>query len=95
MIEETYYDEYESAATTERLHIGAIVASAADQLLPARPAPLIAALLFIVAGAIKLGWELRGLWGPIYDNRGWGALVVFSIVGSVYMVNYCNHHTGE
>lgn len=70
--------------------IAASLADTLDQLLPARPGLMIGALLFIVAGAVKLGWELRGLWGPLVDNRGWAALVVFSIVGSVFMVNYSN-----
>jgi hypothetical protein len=93
---EQYIDEYAEAPATERLEskplhaqAGAIAASLGE-LLPARPAPMIGALLLIVAGALKLGWELRGVWGPVYDNRGWGALVVFSIVGSVLMVNYSN-----
>jgi hypothetical protein len=66
------------------------LASIIDSVIPARPGVLIIALLLIVAGAFKLGWEARGLWGPVYDQRGWAALVVFSIVGSCYMVNYCN-----
>ena len=66
-----------------------------DVYLPQDARPLTAALLFIVAGAVKFGWELRGLWGPLYDERGWAALVVFAIVGSVYMVNYCNARRGR
>jgi len=46
----------------------------------------------IVAGAVKLGWELRGVWGPIVDNRGWAALLVFAVIGSAMLVNRQNRH---
>lgn len=57
-----------------------------DTYLPARPLPILLAVLIIAAGAFRLGMML----GPLWDQRGWGALLVFSIVGSVYMVNRCN-----
>lgn len=46
-------------------------------------------VLLIVVGA-ALGWYARGLWGPLLDNRGWAALLVFSIVGSTWMVSERN-----
>lgn len=48
---------------------------------------LIVSFVFTNLASGYFGWYARGLWGPIYDNRGWAALVVFSIVGSVYMIN--------
>lgn len=36
------------------------------------------------------GWHARELWGPIYDQRGWGALVVLSIVGSSLIIRSRN-----
>lgn len=60
---------YRDARTseTERLHIGAILASASNAYLPTDARPLTAALLLIVAGAIKLGWELRALFAMTID----------------------------
>jgi hypothetical protein len=49
-----------------------------------------AAGVLLVCGGAGLGWVARGLWGPLSDQRGWAALVVFSIVGSVWMVNERN-----
>lgn len=61
-------DYYEARTTeTERLHFGAIVASASNAYLPTDARPLTAVLLVIVAGAAKLGWEARELFALTYD----------------------------
>jgi hypothetical protein len=82
---QSVYDEpyYQNAPATTRL----------DTILPDDPRPLIVALVVIVAGAVKFGWELRGLWGPIYDNRGWAALLIFSIVFAAVVVNENNRRS--
>lgn len=68
----------------------------------ARPMQLVAAFLIVTlaigiytrsllfSAGFAAGWAARELAGSLWDQRGWAALVVFSIVGSVYMVNYCN-----
>lgn len=58
----------------------------------AMPARLDSAWLGAAAGLalIALGWWLRGLLGVVADNAGWAALVVFSIVGSTFLVNWEN-----
>lgn len=33
------------------------------------------------------GWYARGLFGVVWDQRGWAALLVLSIVGSVWIVS--------
>ena len=35
---------------------------------------------------VALGWYLRGLWGPLLDNRGWAALLVFAVIGAAIAV---------
>jgi len=35
---------------------------------------------------VALGWYLRGLWGPVYENRGWAALLVFAVIGAAVAV---------
>lgn len=57
-------------------------ASRLDDYLPARPLPLLIALLVIAAGAFRLGL----LMASPYEYRGWAALVVFSIIGSVWII---------
>ena len=54
------------------------------------PLTQLAAGVLIAFGCFLVGWYARGLWGPVWDNRGWAALVVFSIVGSTWMVNERN-----
>jgi hypothetical protein len=44
----------------------------------------------IFAAGFATGWAARELAGPLYDQRGWAALVVFSIVGSTWMINERN-----
>lgn len=43
------------------------------------------ALLF--SAGFQAGWAARELVGGLWDQRGWAALVVFSIVGSVVIVH--------
>lgn len=62
-----FQEDYYQAAPTERLHIGAILASASNSYLPTDARPLTAALLLIVAGAVKIGWEARELFAMPYD----------------------------
>lgn len=54
-----------------------------DSYLPERPVPIIVALLIIAAGAFRLGM----LMASPFEYRGWGALVVLSIVGSVWIIH--------
>ena len=68
------------------IQIGAILASAAEASLPRDSRALLVALPIIIAGAMKLGWKMRELWGPVYDNRGWGALLVLSIVVPIFLI---------
>lgn len=68
----------------------------------ARPMQIVIALVFVTlaigiytrallfSAGWAAGWAARELAGSMWDQRGWAALVVFSIVGSVYMVNYSN-----
>lgn len=72
----------ESTIPTERI-------STPPEYLPARPGPLIVALLVIIAGAVRLGWLARELW-PLAPYRGWGALVLIAVVGAALLVNWSN-----
>jgi hypothetical protein len=38
--------------------------------------------LILALACVALGWYLRGLWGPLLDNRGWAALLVFAVIGA-------------
>lgn len=84
---------YRDARTTETERLDAPITARITPLLIAVERSLASAYVFgvllVVAGAL-LGWYARGLWGPLLDNRGWAALVVFSIVGSTWMVNERN-----
>lgn len=58
--------------------------------MPDRPIPLTAGLLVSSAGAYKLGWELRELAGALGTDHGWGALLVFAVLGLGLMVAHSN-----
>jgi hypothetical protein len=93
--DESYYRDGRTSET-ERLYAAApITARITPMLATIERSPLtqLAAGLLIALGCALLGWYARGLWGPIVDNRGWAALVVFSVAGSVYMVNYSNRRS--
>ena len=74
--DEPYY--YADVAPTIRLS-----ESRLDPYLPEKPWPIIIALFIIAAGAFRLGL----LMASPFEYRGWAALLVFSIVGSVWIVH--------
>lgn len=78
---ERYLDEYAPITARITPMLAAVERSPLTQL---------AAGLLLAIGCFLAGWYARGLWGPVWDQRGWAALVVFSIVGSVWMVNERN-----
>lgn len=90
--QEPYYDARttETERLTEKLHIGAILASASNNYLPADARPLTAALLLIMAGAIKFGWELRALFAIPYDYHQLAWLVPLAC----FFVVWGNRRTG-
>ena len=69
---------YQDAPLTVRLS-----ESRLDPYLPEKPIPIIVALLIIAAGAFRLGM----LMASPFEYRGWALLLVFSIVGSVWIVH--------
>jgi len=40
---------------------------------------LLIAAIAVAGGAGWVGWELRGIWEPIYDNRGWAILLILAV----------------
>lgn len=49
------------------------------------------AIGLLLAGASFIaGWYARGLFGVVWDNRGWAALVVLAVIGAPCAVAYCN-----
>lgn len=70
----------------------------------ARPMQIVIALVFVTlaigiyarallfSAGFAAGWAAREVAGSMWDQRGWAALVVFSIVGSVVIVHGRNAH---
>lgn len=79
--------EYDNAYTgiTERLaNQNVNLVNRIRQTIDAIEPQVLISLILVFAGSNLIsfygGWQARGLWGPIWDNRGWAALVVISIV---------------
>ena len=92
--QEPFYDDGRTSETErlESLTIPLAVRALGTAVLAAAESPRAFWFVyaFMLVCGVVIGWFLRGLWGPLYDQRGWAALVVFSIVGSAWMVNERN-----
>lgn len=98
---ELYFDEYAAAAETERLAPTIRLENPTPAYLPRDPRPMQLVVAFLAvtlaigiytrsllfSAGFAAGWAARELAGSMWDQRGWVALVVFSIVGSVVIVH--------
>jgi hypothetical protein len=95
--DESYYRD---GRTTETERLVPVVLDATPAWLPRDVRPL-AGLAFVIIGLMltgivmraaifqagfSAGWAARELAGGLWDQRGWAALVVFSIAGTSFMI---------
>lgn len=97
---ELYFDEYAAAAETERL-APTIRLDTTPAYLPRDPRPMQLVVAFLAvtlaigiytrsllfSAGFAAGWAARELAGGLWDQRGWAALLVFSIVASSVIVH--------